>query len=90
MKGLGASTISVHPQLAVERIEKAVEHALGEDLSRCQIDLPEQFEIEVCFRRSDKAYRGSFYPGASLCDPLTLRFQAEDYFDVLRFFLFTV
>ena len=34
------------------------------------------------------AYRKSFYPGVRLAGPHTVQFEADDYFEVLRFFSF--
>jgi D-amino peptidase len=40
-RGFGDSTISIHPQLAVENIREGVRKALEGDLSSCLIELPD-------------------------------------------------
>ncbi len=87
-RGVGASTISIHPDEACERIRQAAETALAEGLSRCRIGLPNSFTVNVVFRRHADAYAGSFYPGAALTDPSTVRFEADDYFEILRMLSF--
>jgi D-amino peptidase len=82
--GVGASTNSIHPDAACERIRQAAETALAGDLSSCAISLPDRFSIDVVFRRHADAYAGSFYPGAGLTDPSTVRFETDDYFEALR------
>lgn len=87
-EGVGASTISIHPDLAVEMIEKEVENALSGDLNLCKLQLPEEFELEIGYVSHTKAYRFSFYPGAKLASPKVISFNTKDYFEVLRAVLF--
>jgi D-amino peptidase len=87
---VGNSTINIHPQLAVEKIRAGVEAALKGDVSKCRIRLPDHFSIEAAYKEHVKAYQSSFFPGASLKDPYTVQFEADDYFDVLRFVLFGI
>jgi D-amino peptidase len=83
-RGVGASTISIHPGVACERIRQAAETALAGDLPPRVISLPSRFSLDVVFRRHADAYAGSFYPGAALIDPTTVRFETDDYFEALR------
>jgi D-amino peptidase len=88
MYGVGNSTVSIHPHLAVERIRAEVETALKGDVSKCHVQMPDRFSVEVRHRNHAKAYGASFFPGASLKEPHTVQFEADDYFEVLRFFSF--
>ena len=83
-RGVGGSTISIHPGVACERILQAAKTALAGDLPSRVISLPSRFSIDAVFRRHADAYAGSFYPGAVLADPTTVRFEADDYLEVLR------
>ena len=83
-RGIGASTVSIHPDVACERIREAAAAILAGNLSQCRIGLPDSFAVDVVFRRHADAYAGSFYPGAALTDPSTVRFEADDYFEILR------
>lgn len=89
-QGIGASTISIHPRKAIERIREGMQNALEGDFSRCLVPLPDKFEVQVRMNQHTRAYYNSFYPGAKLLDPKTISFSSEDYFEVLRFFHFVL
>jgi D-amino peptidase len=89
MQGVGNSTISIHPQLAVEQIRAEVETALKSDISKCRLQMPDHFSVEVRYRQHASAYRCSFFPGVLLTAPHTIQFETDNFFEVLRFFSFT-
>ncbi len=89
-QGIGNSTISIHPNLAVKNIQDGVERSLKRDLSECRIFLPEFFEVEIRYKDQNKAYRASYYPGVQPVDSHIIRFETHEYFDVLRLLLFVL
>jgi D-amino peptidase len=89
-QGVGNSTISIHPHLAVEKIRDSAQMALDGDVSSCNIQMPERFPVEIEFRDHAKAYQSAFFPGASLKNPHTIQFRSDDYFEVLRLLLFVI
>jgi len=88
--GIGASTINIHPQTAIEQIESGVRRALQDVAPPAGRSLPAQFRIEISYTTSQEAYRCAFYPGAQLLAPRQVAFTADSWFEVLRFFLFTL
>lgn len=90
MEGTGDATMSIHPALAVERIRAGVEAALKGDLARCRVPMPEHFAVEVAFKNHMPARQAGFYPGARLAAPHVVQYEADDYFEVLRFFMFGI
>jgi D-amino peptidase len=88
MKGMGSSTISIHPHLAVEKIRSGVEAALKGDAAKCRLQMPDWFSVEVRYRNHASAYHASFFPGVSLKEPHIVQFETGGYFEVLRFFAF--
>jgi D-amino peptidase len=88
-QGCGDSTINLHPRRAVRLIREAVEKALRRDLAPCLLPMPPRFSVEVSYTAHRMARKCSFYPGARQVDPHTIVFEADDFFDVLRFKLFT-
>jgi D-amino peptidase len=88
MQGVGGSTVSIHPGLAVEQIRAGVEAVLKGDVSKCRLQMPDHFSVEIRFRNHATAYHVSFFPGVTLKEPHTVKFEADDYFEVLRFFSF--
>lgn len=87
-EGIGSATTSIHPHLAVERIREGVCAALKQDIACCHLKLPEHFVVEISYKDQARAYAASFFPGASLQDPFTIRFEAASYFSVLQLFAF--
>lgn len=89
-QGVGNSTISIHPNLAIARIRETVVQALEGDLSACLPPLPNHFLLEIHYRPQTKAYEISFYPGARQTGPRSVQLETEDFFDLLRFLLFAL
>jgi len=89
-RGVGSSTISIHPAVAVDKIRVGVEAALRADLDRCHIPLPNRFVLEIRYRDHGRAYRAGFYPGAQPLNSFTVRFDHGDYMDVMRTLLFVL
>lgn len=95
-RGIGGGSVGLHPETAKEQIRCKMQQAtarLAEQLaagetSDCLIPLPEHFVLEIHYVEHKKAYTASFYPGAVKTGPKTVRFEADDYMDVLRFVLF--
>lgn len=90
MHGVGNSTVSIHPHLAVQQICAGVEAALKADVSKCRVPMPGHFSVEMRYRNHADAQKASFFPGVSLIEPHTVGFETDDYFEVLRFFCFCV
>lgn len=88
--GAGDSTVNLHPNLVCEQIREGVRQSLQADLSNSIQPLPRQFKVQITYTSALDAYKNSFFPGAELVTPQTVKFEAEDYFEVLKFFLFTL
>ncbi len=87
-EGTGNSVCSMQPEVACDAIEAGVKKALLGDLSLCKVEMPEEFELVVEYKRHKDAYRSHFYPGAELLNPTTVIYKSADYMDVLKFILF--
>jgi D-amino peptidase len=91
MRGVGQSTVSVHPEVAVKGIRDGVREALdGRDLKKTRRPLPERFVVELDYKLPREAYGRSFFPGARLVRDATLRFETTEWFEVLRMFMFCI
>ncbi len=88
IKGVGSSVITQHPRHSIEMISAGITKALKGDLSRGLLQIPENLDFSIEFKKHQEAYRASFYPGAVLLNPTTVGFKSQDYFEVLRFNLF--
>lgn len=89
-KGIGNSVISIHPKLAFNRIKRGVKNSLKSNFNDCKIQLPSKFEVEISFLNHIKAYKASFYPGIKKISPTELIYETDNYFEVLRMFMFTL
>lgn len=89
-RGEGNGSISIHPDVAVERIRETVAGALKGPRADYLFPLPESFEVEVRYRDHFAAKRAGFYPGATQVGAHTVRYRADDYLQVLTFFSFVL
>lgn len=88
--GHGNSSISMHPQKAVNLIEENIKNILKEDLNKYKIDLPSCFEVEIDYIHHYDAYKASFYPDMVKVSNTTVVYKSTDYFKILQMFLFNV
>ncbi|MBC8402227.1 MAG: M55 family metallopeptidase [Candidatus Marinimicrobia bacterium] len=89
-KGIGNSTISLQPATAVNLIRDGVKSALQGDFGSCLLELPDRFVVKIRYKQQVQAFRASFYPGAELIDPQTIRFKTDRYFEVMRLKSFVI
>ena len=89
-RGIGDASINIHPHMAIEKIGEGVHIALQGDVSKCNLTLPEFFEVEIIYKEHAVAHRASFFPGADLKQPHCVGFDSADYFEVLRLFAFVL
>ncbi|MBT4034849.1 MAG: amino acid amidase [Candidatus Marinimicrobia bacterium] len=88
IRGEGSSVISQHPAQSLKMIQAGVAKAIRGDFSKGLLPIPKKLEFSIEFKKHQEAYRASFYPGASLINPVTVGFKSEDYFELMRFNLF--
>ena len=86
---MGESTINIHPRTARQRIKDGVKTCLIGGKPKLQ-ELPEWFSVAISYNDIRDSYKASFYPGAELIGTRQVGFEADHWFDVLRFFLFTL
>jgi D-aminopeptidase len=89
-EGIGNASISINPDLAVERIKQTALEALNDDRDKYIIKLPEKFKVEIHYNDHYLAYKAGFFPGAVHTGAKTVEFESNDYMDVLKFFLFVL
>lgn len=89
-EGIGGSTCSLHPKVALEEIFAAAQRAGESDIEPVLEPMPHHFTLEIGYKQHHKAYRASFYPGVKLLSPNVIRFESKNYFDIMRLLLFVV
>lgn len=83
-EGIGDAVRAIHPEEAIRRIREGVARALKQPREDCLIPLPERFVVDICYQKHQRARHSSFYPDAELIDARTVRYQHEDFGEVLR------
>ena len=87
-EGTGKGALSIHPNLAVRRIREAAEEAMALDAEKCLFPTLPYYTVEINYKDHAAALSNSFYPGCEQVDARTVRFESDDYAEVLRFFHF--
>lgn len=85
IEGRGSATVSIHPDLAVERIREAMREAASGDFSGNVFPMPDRFEVTVRWREHYKAYGAAFYPGCKQTGPYEAVYTGANWMDVLCF-----
>lgn len=88
--GCAASTVNIHPEAAARMIKSNVYEVLTGKLTSYLQELPERFKVTISYVSTHDAYKASFYPGARLLSSRMIGYESENYFDVLRLFLFNL
>lgn len=89
--GHGSSTVSIHPELACERIREGMRRACSHSAEqrRALLKPPRgPFHVEVTYNSAKDAYKNAFYPGASLQSDLVVSFTTPSFLEVLRLLVF--
>lgn len=87
-KGIGGGSISIHPDLAVEKIREGAKAAASGDMKRCIAKIPPHLSVEVIFRNQSDAYKCGFYPGVTRTNANTIVFETDSFDSFLSFQLF--
>ncbi len=88
--GKGGCTINNPYQEMLRQIKKVSESALRQELKNAKASLPAHFEVEIAYKEHKTACRKSYYPGMKLVNSNTLKFESDNYFEVLRMFGFVL
>lgn len=85
-EGKGNSSIHNNPIDVANEIEEKVEKAIKNINNIKNPELDETFKLEVVYKEHNRAKRHSFFPGVEQIDSNTLRFQSNEYYEILRTF----
>lgn len=85
-KGIGAGALSLHPEVAHDRIRKGVKNALQNLNKHKAYKLNPPFVMVLKFKNEKKVYSGSFYPGAKRTGDWELTFQSDSIMAVITAF----
>ena len=83
-EGKGASTKSISPNLACERIKAATEKALKQDLIDALPEIQKHFTMEITYKDHTMATQMSFYPGFQKSGDNSIVMESDNFVDLLR------
>lgn len=86
-EGFGGAIVSIHPELAADRIRKGVKRAL-ESLEEYTFEQPEEYEMIIEFKHHEDAYKFSFYPNVEQISEYSIRYVSNNYMHLLILMLF--
>jgi len=89
-EGTGNATLHIHPDEAVELIRAGVTKALKKDKKAFSMSVPDQFTLEINYKKHPDAYRASHYPGAQVVSAHITKYEAQNILDIMRFIMFCV
>lgn len=89
-EGIGNGSVSIHPELAADRIREAAASALAADPAGLVFSMPDSFKVSIVYKKHYLAYRASFFPGARLAGPSEVAFSSRKWEEVLAFFFFVL
>lgn len=87
-QGIGTGSISIMPGEALRRIRAGAKKAMMLDRKACIYPTDAYYTVDICYREHPDARRYSWYPGARQLDSRTVRYESDNWFDVLTFFHF--
>ncbi|NLB89798.1 MAG: amino acid amidase [Clostridiales bacterium] len=88
IKGVGNGTISLHPEVAIEKIRQGAEASMSIPTKQLLFPMEEEYEIEINYKNHYLAKRNGHYPGAMQKDSHTIVYKSTLFVEVLRFILF--
>lgn len=89
-EGHGGAVLQKMPAVVCDEIRAGMTEALYPTrcLERCLPVLPDHFVLDIEYKEHIRAERCSWYPGAVKIAPKTVRFESDDYFEIIRAILF--
>lgn len=82
--GIGAGSVSRHPDIVCEEIEAKVYEALNGDWKSCIAPLPKEFTMTINFKEHQDADYKCYYPGIRRISDASLEFTHTDWYEMLR------
>jgi D-amino peptidase len=84
--GIGAAVLSLHPEVAAEKIEKGVEKALRNLKKYSPYKLKPPYTLVLKLKTESVVHTGSFYPGAKRTGDWELTYQSDSILDIVKAF----
>jgi D-amino peptidase len=85
-EGIGAASVSLHPEVTREQIRAGVEKALRrlDDFAPYRLDAP--YTLVVKLKEETVVHKGSHYPGAKRTGDWELTYTSDDFLEIMLAF----
>ena len=83
-ESLNPLSVKLNGALASEFLLYSYAAALNQDLRSALPNLPQTYELEICYKKTSDAEKFSYFPGVQKRDDNTVVFSSRDYLEVLR------
>ena len=83
-ESLNPLSVKLNGALASEFLLYSYAAALNQELRSALPNLPQTYELEICYKKTSDAEKFSYFPGVQKRDDNTVVFSSRDYFEVLR------
>jgi D-amino peptidase len=85
-EGIGAATLSLHPEVAAQKIKEGVERALRNLGKYKPYRLTPPYKLVLTLKDEKMVDNGQYYPGAKRTGDWELTFESKDLMEVLKAF----
>jgi len=85
-EGIGAASVSPHPEVAREKIRAGVEKALRRVDDFSPYDLEAPYTLVVKLKDETIVHKGSHYPGAKRTGEWELTYTSDDFLEIMKAF----
>ena len=83
-ESLNPLSVKLNGALASEFLLYSYAAALNQDLRSALPNLPQTYELEICYKKTSDAEKFSYFPGVQKRDDNTVVYSSRDYFEMLR------
>ncbi len=87
--GEGGGVFSCHPNITNRELRETAAKVFAQK-SQCSLALPSHFAMEIRFKDHQMAKRAAWYDGVRRIDDNTIVYENDDYFEVLKAYMFII
>lgn len=87
--GDAGGVFSRHPNLVNRELREIAAEAIARR-SLCSLEMPKDFSMELYFKEHKQAKRASYYSGVTRLSDNVIRFETDDYFELLKAYMFII
>lgn len=87
--GDAGEVFSKNPNIVTRQMQAVAAEAL-KNKDKCTLNIPEHFKMEIYFKEHKAAKRAAYYNGVSRISDNIIVFDTDDYFELLKAYMFII